>query len=122
MDKPSVLIVEDDPDVAQLYNDVLESRGCQTEISHTGEAALAWLAITVPDLVVLDLNLPPHVSGIMVLQHIRADLRLSDTRVIVVTGHPDLVENVRDQADLLLIKPVDVNQIGDYAAGLRPSR
>jgi len=121
MDKPSVLIVEDDQDVAELYRRVLESGGYASEISRTGEAALARLAVTVPDVVVLDLNLPPHVSGTEVFQHIRADSRLSGTRVIVVTGHPDLADRVRDQADLVLLKPVDVNQINDFVARLRRS-
>ena len=121
MDKPFVLIVEDDPDVAQLYDSLLETAGCTTEISRTGEAALARLSVTVPDVVVLDLNLPSQVSGITVLQQIRADSRLPDTRVIVVTGHPDLVDDVQGQADLVLIKPVDVDQISDFVGRLRRS-
>jgi DNA-binding response OmpR family regulator len=122
MNKPSVLIVEDDPDVAQLYESVLTSGGCTTKISQTGEAAVAWLALNVPDAVVLDLNLPSQVSGIEVLQQIRSDARLANTRVIVVTGHPDLIDNVRGQADLILTKPVDVNQISDFVAQLRLHR
>jgi len=120
MDNPSVLIVEDDQDVAELYSHVLESSGFTTEILRTGEAALARLAATAPGLVVLDLNLPPHVSGADVLHHIRADPRLAETRVIVVTGHPDLADTVRDQADLVLLKPVDVSQLSDFVARLRP--
>jgi len=122
MDKLIVLIVEDDQDVALLYERVLASGGLTTEISRTGEAALAWLGATVPDVVVLDLNLPPQVSGLDVLHHIRTDSRLATTRVIVVTGHPDLADSVRDQADLVLLKPVDVNQLGDFVARLRRSQ
>ena len=116
MNNPSVLIVEDDQDVAELYSRVLESSGLTTEIIRTGEAALERLAATAPGLVVLDLKLLPHVSGADVLHHIRADPRLAETRVIVVTGHPDLADAVRDKADLVLLKPVDVNQLSDFVA------
>jgi CheY-like chemotaxis protein len=115
----SILIVEDDQDVAELYDRVLQAGGYATEITRTGEAALARLAVTVPHLVLLDLNLPPHVSGIDVLHHIRADPRLSSTRVIVITGHLDLADSVRDQADRLLLKPVDVNQLSEVVERFR---
>ena len=121
MDNPSIFIVEDDSDVAELYSRVLAPSGLTIEIIRTGEAALARLAATVPEVVVLDLNLPPHVSGSDVLHQIRSDPRLAATRVIVVTGHPDLADALRDQADLVLIKPVDVNQISDFVMRLRPS-
>jgi CheY-like chemotaxis protein len=120
MDNPSILIVEDDSDVAELYSRVLAPSGLTIEIIRTGEAALARLAATVPAVVVLDLNLPPQVSGSDVFHHIRSDPRLAATRVIVVTGHPDLADAVRDQADLVLIKPVDVNQLSDFVMRLRP--
>jgi len=121
MNTPSALIIEDDKDVSDLYSHVLESSGFTTEIISTGEAALARLAASVPDVVLLDLNLPSHLSGVDVLHHIRADQRLAGTRVIVVTGYPDLAETLRDEADWILLKPVDVNQLSDLIQRLRPS-
>jgi DNA-binding response OmpR family regulator len=122
MNNPTVVIVEDDPDVAELYRRVVQTSGFTAEILKTGEAALARLAATVPEIVLLDLNLPPRVSGREVLQHIRADARLAAVRVIVVTGHPELADTVREQADLVLLKPVDVNQISDFVTRLQPGR
>ena len=115
-----ILIVEDDPDVAQLYEHVLQAGGYSTEVAPTGDAALARLAVVAPHLVLLDLNLPTHISGSDVLHHIRADSRLSSTRVIVVTGHLDLADSVRDQADRLLLKPVDVDQLSELVERFRP--
>jgi len=120
MNAPSALIVEDDQDVAGLYGHLLESSGLTTEVTRTGEAALARLAEMVPSLVVLDLNLPPHVTGTDVLRRIRSDPRLANTPVVVVTGHPDLADAARGQADLVLLKPVDVKQLSDFVARLRP--
>ena len=110
MSSLSGLIVEDDRDVAQLYERVMATSGLTVEIVHSGEAALARLAEITPDVVVVDLNLPPDISGIDVIRHIRADSRLSATLVVVATGHPDLADTVRAQADLVLLKPIEVNE------------
>ena len=120
MNNPFALVIEDDKDVAELYSRVLESRGFSTEITRTGQAALERLAVTAPAVVLLDLSLPPDISGTDVLRQIRADKRLAETRVIVVTGYPDKAEIVRDEADLVLLKPVEVGQLSDVLARLRP--
>jgi DNA-binding response OmpR family regulator len=120
MINPRALAIEDDKDIAELYGRVLESLGFETEILRTGEAALARLAVIAPAVVLLDLNLPPHISGSDVLHQIRADKRLAETRVIVVTGHPELAETIGDEADAVLIKPVDVSVLSDLIARLHP--
>ena len=120
MINPRALAIEDDRDIAELYGRVLESLGFETEILRTGEAALARLAVVAPVVVLLDLNLPPHISGRDVLHQIRADKRLAETRVIVVTGHPELAETIGDEADAVLIKPVDVGVLSDLIAHLHP--
>lgn len=120
MNNPSALIIDDDKEVAEPYARVLESLGFATETLQTGEAALSWLAVRMPDLVVLDLHLPSHVSGTEILKHIRVDQRSTETRVIVITGHPDLADSVRDRADLVLLKPVDVSQLRELTARLYP--
>ncbi len=112
------LIVEDDKDVAELYSHVLHSLGFQNEMIRTGEEALARLANTAPALVLLDLNLPPKISGAEVLRYIRAEPRLKGTCVIVVTGHPELAETVRGECEQVLIKPVDVDRLNDLVSHL----
>ena len=120
MVNPRTLIIEDDRAVAELYGRVLESLGFDTEIIRTGEAASARLTLVVPAVVLLDLHLPYRISGIDVLHQIRADKRLTETRVIVVTGHPELAETVSHEADAVLIKPVDVSELSDLIARLYP--
>jgi len=120
MSNPLVLIVEDDKDTAELFSNVLGAVGFETEIVRTGKAAVARLAVAVPDVVLLDLHLPPDVTGADILHQIRADKRLAETRVIVVTGHPDMAESVQDDADLVLLKPVDIRQLSDLVERLRP--
>jgi len=114
------LIVEDDRDVAALYRHVVESLGFEAEVLRSGEAASARLEMIVPAVVVLDMHLPVHISGSDLLHQIRTDKRLTRTRVIVVTGHAELAETIRDEADAVLIKPVDISQLSDLIAHLLP--
>ena len=114
------LIVEDDRDVAALYRHVVESLGFEAEVLRSGEAASARLEMIAPAVVVLDMHLPVHISGSDLLHQIRTDKRLTRTRVIVVTGHAELAETIRDEADAVLIKPVDISQLSDLIAHLLP--
>lgn len=118
MTKPLILIIEDDKDIAELYLHLLESSKADIEIIRTGEDAMARLAATVPNIVLLDLKLFPHLSGTDILLHIRAEHRLATTRVIVLTGHPSMVEPVKDYADWILIKPIEIGELQDIVARL----
>ena len=96
-----------------------KSRRWKTEIIQDGEVALARLAETVPHVVLLDLHLP-QVSGRTILQHIRTDKRLVNTRVILATADPRTAEMLRDEVSLVLIKPISFIQLRDLASRLRP--
>jgi DNA-binding response OmpR family regulator len=115
------LIIEDDDDLSVIFSEALQAAGFKTEIIQSGDQALARLAITVPDVVVLDLHLP-RVAGMDILHQIRADERLAGTRVIVATAHPRMAESLRDEADLVLLKPISFSQLRDLAAILGSTR
>lgn len=117
MGSPLGLIIEDDKDVSIIFAAALREARFETEIIRTGDAALARLADTTPDVVVLDLELP-GVSGTEILDQIRADVRLANTRVIVATAFPNLAMDVEEKADLVLIKPVGFNQLRDLVTRL----
>ena len=78
-------IIEDDDDLSVIFSEALQAAGFKTEIIQSGDRALARLAVTTPDVVVLDLHLP-RVAGMDILHQIRADARLVKTRVIVATA------------------------------------
>lgn len=86
MNNPLALIIEDEQDVAELISEDAQLLGFETEIIRMGEEALARLAIVVPDLVLLDLNLP-HISGRDILHQIRMDERLTKTRPTYQNTH-----------------------------------
>ena len=117
MTERSALIIEDNNELAIIFSQALQAAGFTTGIIRDGGQALAWLAITKPDVVVLDLHLP-HVSGREILRQIRADERLAGIRVIVATADSRVNQALRDQADLVLIKPVSFRQLRDLAERL----
>ena len=117
MSNQLALIIEDSQTQALIMAEALRAAGFETEIISTGDAAIERLAAVVPDIVVLDLHLP-GVSGTDILRHIRAEARLEQIRVIVVTVEPQAADIIRDDADLVLLKPIDFAQLRDLAARL----
>src|SRR4051812_16908814 len=53
-----VLVVDDDPDICMILQDVLESEGCAVLVAHNGREALGVLRDRLPDVIVLDLMMP----------------------------------------------------------------
>ena len=104
-----VLVVEDDPDSSLLFHEVLRMADFDVEVAANGAIAIQCLQEMIPAVVVLDLHLP-IVGGIRVLQHIRSDPRLAQTRVLVATANDRLVSEVESQADVVLIKPIGINK------------
>jgi len=111
----SALIIEDNLDLAVVFAQALQAAGYATGIIEDGSQALARLAVATPDIVVLDLHIP-LASGAEILRQIRADARLDKTRVIVATADSRVPDVLREQADLVLIKPVSFSQLRDLAA------
>lgn len=117
MTKPLALIIEDDP---QLNTIVSITLGADFEIESLtdGNAGLERLKQTIPNVVILDLNLP-GVSGKEILRSIRADERLSKTRIILTTADERQAETLREEADIILLKPVSPSQLKELALRLR---
>jgi two-component system cell cycle response regulator DivK len=117
--KRLAFVVEDDPDLSYIFASAVQAAGFDTEIINSGARALARLAEVTPSLVLLDLHLP-HFSGVNVLRQIQSDTRLLNTRVIVATADSIQADELRDKADLVLIKPVTFSQIRDFVLRLFP--
>ena len=118
MGRHSALIVDDHFDSAVIFSEALKWAGFETEVVYSGEAALARLAATAPDVVVLDMCLP-RVAGADILRCIRADARLARTRVIVATADTQMADTLCcSEADVVLVKPIGFNQLRQVAASL----
>ena len=88
-----ILVIEDDAVVASIYKNKLQNEGYDVEVAGDGEAALASLKVSKPDLVSLDLGLP-KTSGVEILKAIRADPMTASLPVIVLSNSyvPALVQ------------------------------
>ncbi len=117
MSKPTALIIEDDVGHSIVFSEALKAGGFETEIIRDGKIAIQRLSTITPGVIVLDMHLP-HVAGIDVLRHIRADDRLAETRVIVATADAAMAQEIREQADLVLVKPISFKQLRDLAVRL----
>jgi CheY-like chemotaxis protein len=101
-----VLIVDDDPDGAEVLRTFLTKAGHNVESVPNGKDALVAVIARPPDLVILDL-LMPEMDGGNFLEIIRSYLRLQAMPVIVVTGLPDspMVERARHlKVNRILVK------------------
>jgi len=112
MEKPYVLIIEDERDTAALFRFVIEMAGFRTEIAFHGLAATERLSNSRPELIILDLNLP-GVSGRELLGMIRKDEHLKQTKVIVVTAYAHIAESLSLEPDLVLYKPLNLEQLSN---------
>ena len=118
MEKPYALIVEDDRDIAALFRHVLDIAGYRTEIVMHGGEAVERLQAAPPDIVLLDLTLP-GVPGSLILEDMRADEVLKDVPVVVVTAHSHIADTLAVEPDLVLLKPVNLEQLSNLVQRLR---
>lgn len=81
-----ILIVEDKPTSRELLRTVLEQQGYEVVEAENGEEALARLREHVPDLVLMDLQMPSR-NGYDVLKEIRKDPHLNALPVVAVTAN-----------------------------------
>ena len=81
----TVLVVDDEPDVLLLCRVNLEFEGYRVIEAADGESALAALADEVPDVVLLDVMMP-KLDGWSVLERIKADPRTAEVPVVMLTA------------------------------------
>jgi len=116
-EKPLAFIIEDDEDLSIIFSEALTAAGFQTQMIRNGRLALEQLMENTPKVVILDMHLP-GLSGLEILKYIRTEERLALTNVIVTTADAVMAEQVRDSADLALIKPITFGQLRDLSARL----
>ena len=87
--KPLVLVVEDEPEAAELVESILVREGCEVLHARDGATALELAReLPQPDLVLLDLELP-IMDGRALLESLRSDPSISGIPVVVISSAPD---------------------------------
>jgi CheY-like chemotaxis protein len=117
--KPFGIVIEDYEDTANVFRWALDMAGYDVEIVKDGAVAQKRLQEIVPDLIILDIHIP-NISGDKLLNQIRADERLSKSLVFLATADANMAAQLRDQAELVLLKPISPTQLRDLAERFRP--
>jgi len=105
-----VLVVEDNAKNMKLFRDVLQARGYETFEAGTGDDAVELATAHVPDLVLMDIELP-GTDGVEALGRLRADDRTAAIPVLALTAqamHGDRERFLAAGFDGYMSKPVDV--------------
>jgi len=103
-----IVIIEDEPDTAEMYAEMMRISGYEVVKYYGGLSAVAHLADQDPDAVILDLMMP-DLSGLEVLNYIKEKPDLSDLPVIIVSAKTmpeDVEKGLRAGAVAYLTKPV----------------
>ena len=120
MTEPFALIVEDDVDLSEIFREALSAAGYYTEVIRDGLVAQERLREITPTVVILDIHLP-HVSGKTLLRQIHSAPHLKETRIVVTTADSQAAEFLRDNADLVMVKPISFVQLRDLTKRLNPA-
>lgn len=104
------LVIEDNEDQNLIFTTAMEQAGYKIETFYDGLEALRRLKEIVPDLIILDLHIP-GISGRDILGQIRSNQKYAKTLIFLATADAIMAEELRSQADLVLLKPVSFSQL-----------
>ena len=107
-ERKKIIIIEDEPDTAEMYAEMMRISGYQVVKYYGGVQAVAQVAEQQPDAVVLDLMMP-DLSGLEVLRFMKEEPLLTDVPVIIVSAKTlpsDIEEGLEAGAAVYLTKPV----------------
>ena len=110
MNPPEILIVEDEPSIAEVVELYLRRAGYAVQIEPDGGRALKRLEVHLPDLLVLDVMLP-GIDGFSILRWLRDR---SDTPVIFITARREEVDRIAGLelgADDYVVKPFSPQEL-----------
>ena len=114
--KKSVLVVEDDKDLLNIYNEILEMNGFDVSMASNGEEGVKKFREIEPSLVIMDGDMPV-LDGYGAFEQIKALDK--DANVVIVTGMPEYEKKNQEAIKKGLIKviskPVGVDQLVELA-------
>ena len=114
------LVVDDEREMGERITDALKSRGFTVDVVVSGAAALELLQKVVPDLIVLDRQMP-GIDGLEVLEKVRRNPFLAQIPVLMLTPSMDADERLRAYdvgIDDYVVKPFHVQELAAKAGAL----
>jgi len=108
-----ILLVDDDKDLLAALEVKLQKEGYQIDTAPDGEVALEKIRAKLPDLVILDVNMP-RMNGMDVCRALRSDDKTRDLAIIVLTARDDEVDRILGLefgADDYITKPYNPREL-----------
>jgi signal transduction histidine kinase len=105
----SVLLVEDNKDVADGVAELLRMHGVSVRVAYDGPSAIASALDVVPDIILCDLGLPGGMDGFAVARACRAETSLRNVRLVAASGYSSAEDHENATTagfDSLMIKPL----------------
>jgi two-component system cell cycle response regulator DivK len=121
MSLPLALILEDDPKLAELYEMVLKQCQYEPRIIDSGRDAQKSLETLSPKLIILDIHLP-YVSGMELLEQIKADKRLKDSTIVVMTADIYTAKELKNKVEHVLLKTHGITNLREIASRINPDK
>ena len=109
----SIIVVEDDEDIADSIRYNLEREGFRIRLAATGEDALNLILDRPPNLILLDLNLP-HMNGFELCRRLRAETTTTHVPILMLTARADESDKVLGLnigADDYITKPFSMREL-----------
>ena len=111
--KPTLLIVEDDLDIADMLNAYFRVQGYEVLTVNWGEDGVRACQVTPPSLVILDIRLP-DIDGFEVARMLRSNRKTKDIPIIFLTEKRERGDRLRGlelRADDYITKPFDIQEL-----------
>ena len=111
--KNTIMVVDDDPDLITVLTIMLEQTDYTVRHAYSGMQLFSGLEGQKPDLIVLDLTMP-HMSGLEVLDRLKANQETSSIPVILLTAQgefEDIISGYKKGADYYITKPFTKSQL-----------
>lgn len=116
----TILLVDDDVDLAELIKTKLTAEGHHTYVINTGEGAFEYAKQVKPDICILDIMLP-GVTGYQICRRLRKDPELYRVAILILTAlgeEPEILHGLEQGADDYLVKPFKLDRLMDKIASL----
>lgn len=113
MSNKNVMVVEDNEKNRKLIRVVLKAKGYNVIEATTGEEALSLLKEQIPDIILMDIQLP-GIDGLTLIRQIKADAGKKDIPIIAVTAHAmkgDQQKILDTGCDAYMSKPIDTREL-----------
>jgi CheY-like chemotaxis protein len=108
-----VVVIDDQPTDLKLMGHLLTMSGHAVSERTSSEGVLESIAADVPDVMLVDLNMP-GIDGLTLIRQLRADVRTCGIPIVAVTAYPDTYprsELLAAGCDRCIVKPLDTRTL-----------